>query len=296
MHKFNGIIPVLPATFTDNGKEIDYEAWERVTEYTLSAGVMGVTLFGAGTEFYKLSSSEKTKMQSIAKAACSASGKILLVTVSSHATSLAIEEAKRAVAEGADIINIFPPSFAAPSNEAVLDHVVQVVTAVDVPVMIQYAPDLTGRPMDLNVFTEIAEKTKSELLIKVEASPIGPSISLINKITGGKYAMAVGNAGLYMHEALERGASLIMPGVAMVEAYVEYFNTYVAGQKAKAFELYKDLLPYIVAVGQDNEAFVKYEKTVLQKKGILSNNVCRAPSRWVDEQSIQLVFQGAGLL
>jgi 4-hydroxy-tetrahydrodipicolinate synthase len=293
MNGYEGVFPVIPAPFTEDKNTIDYQNWERLVEYAIDAGSSGIAIFGAGTEFYKLSAVEKQKMLKIAVEACRKRVPIL-ATISSHATVLAIDEAKQAVDYGADIINIFPPSFAAPSPEAIIKHVMRIIEAVDVPVMIQYAPELTGQKIALQAFSRISEEVERELLIKVEANPIGPTISAVHKATQGRYSMAVGNAGLHMYDALLRGAQIIMPGLAMVERYISFYRTFSTGNHAEAYRDYASILPYIVALGQDIEMFVALEKMILKEKGLLSSSVCREPNRIPDDTTVRIAFQSIG--
>lgn len=293
MNKFEGVFPVIPAPFTDSGSAIDYQIWEHLIEYAIDVGSSGIAIFGAGTEFYKLSTTEKQKMLQIAVKVCRKRVPVL-VTISSHATTLAVKEAIQAVEDGADIINIFPPSFAAPTADAVIKHIMYIVEVVNVPIMIQYAPELTGQKLALQVFEQISEESNHDLLIKVEANPTGPTISAIHMATHGCYSMAVGNAGLYMYDALIRGARIIMPGLAMVERYISFYRCFITGNHNKAYREYVELLPYIVAIGQENEAFVALEKIVLNKKRLVTNTVCREPNRIPDNITVDIVLQSIG--
>lgn len=294
MNKYEGVFPVIPAPFTEDGRTIDFQNWGRLVDYAIKVGSSGIAIFGAGTEFYKLSLDERQKMLRIAVDTCRKRVPIL-VTVTNHATVLAVEEAKQASENGADIINIFPPSFASPSSDAVIKHVMHIVEAVDVPVMIQYAPELTGQRIALQVFSQISEGANRELLIKVEANPTGPTISAIHAATQGRYSMAVGNAGLYMYDALLRGARIIMPGLAMVERYISCYRTFSTGNHAEAYREYASLLPYIVALGQDNEVFVALEKIILKEKGLISSSFCREPNRIPDDTTVRIALQSIGL-
>ena len=82
-----------------------------------------------------------------------------------------------------------------------------------------------------------------------------------------------------------------MPGLAMVELYISFYHKFITGNIDKAYDTYKELLPYIVALGQDNEIFVSLEKKVLMKKGFLSNSVCREPNRIPDETTVGILMK-----
>ncbi len=103
----------------------------------------------------------------------------LLVTITGHSTLLAVKEAEDTVKAGANAINIMPPSFGFPNNEMITSHIIEVARAVPVPVMIQYAPALTGGVISNETFERISDCANKELYIKVEANPTGPVITSI---------------------------------------------------------------------------------------------------------------------
>src|SRR5258708_16199162 len=59
-----GIVPIVAATFTENGV-LDEDSFQSLVRHLSSTGAGGLTLFGLATEFYKLTDSERARMQGI---------------------------------------------------------------------------------------------------------------------------------------------------------------------------------------------------------------------------------------
>jgi len=290
MSILKGVIPVIPTPFIEDGSRVDYDGFARLVELAIEDGANAIALFGAGGEFYKLSGEEKKEILTIANNTCRQRVP-LVVTVSSHATQHAAEEAEEAVKMGADVINIMPPSFGFPNNKMITEHVINVAKSVPVPVMIQYAPALTGGTISNETFAMISDHAQKELYIKVEASPTGEAITSIINSTEGKYNIVVGNGGECMYEALIRGTCAVMPGMAMLRPFCEIYKAFSEKDTDRAFELFNAFLPYIHLLLRNIEQFVAMEKIVLVERGIIGSYHCRQPNNYPDDITKQLLIK-----
>ncbi|MDR0656642.1 MAG: dihydrodipicolinate synthase family protein [Treponema sp.] len=285
-----GSIPVIPTPFSLDGSEILYDRFAAIIDNAIQEGAASIMIFGGGGEFYKLTARERGRLLKEAIQVCK--GKIPVVaTVTQHATRNAIQEIEAFQKAGADVINVMPPSFAAPSGIMIRDHIIELSKVVKVPMMIQYAPALTGSAISNEVFAQIADSTRNELYIKAEAVPTGPAITSIMKATGGRYSVIIGNAGECLYEALDRGAVAVMPGAAFVKPYCDIMTAFEKGDKDKAFELYMIFLPYLHFIQRHIEEFVSMEKLVLQQRGLLPNAVCRMPAIYPDNYTSSLLMK-----
>lgn len=285
-----GIIPVLPTPFTNDGTGVDFDTFERITEMAIQDGAHALCLFAGGAEFYKLAPEEKEELYN--RAVQVNDGRVPLVpTVSSHATVLAVKEAQNYEERGAAALNIMPPSFAGPSQAMIAEHLKEVAQAVKIPLIIQYAPALTGMSIAADTFAKISQGGTRELYIKLEASPTGPAITGLRNATEDKYQIIVGNGGECMYEALVRGACAVMPGAALIRPYRMIFDAFESGDNEKAFDLFNRYLPHVHLMLRDIESFVAMEKMILQKRGIMKNHICRKPANYPDEMTIALLEQ-----
>ena len=285
-----GIVPVIPTPFSEDGDRILFDAFARVIEQALTEGAHTIMLFGAGGEFYKLEEEERRSLLREALGVCRGRGDVA-VTVTEHSTRMARRQALAYQEMGAAAINIMPPSFAMPTGAMIRRHIQDVAKVVEVPLMIQYAPALTGGSLSNEIFADIAEQVKGELYIKIEVTPTGPAITVLLDALGHRYHIVIGNGGECLYEALTRGAVATLSGAAFVKPYRDIIEAFDQGDRKGAWEKYNDFLPYLHFIQRHIEEFVSMEKMVLQARGILPNYVCRRPFIVPDEVTCQLLEQ-----
>lgn len=286
----HGIIPILPAPFTADGSDIDYRSLRRVIDAVIEEGVHGVALLGVASEFYKIADDERSLM--IETTVEHTAGRVpVIANITRHSTELAVKDAKHAEAAGADAVMVVPPSFIAPSNAAIVEHIEAVAGAVDLPVIIQYAPNVTGVGIPVETFLEVERRTGGRMYIKAESVPPGPMISAIVEQTGGRMGVFIGNGGVQTYDALERGAVGLMPGAAMLRPYLDIYEAFARGEKDAAFRRFNDLLPILNHTTQSAELFVRFEKAILKARGVIASDVCRKPNAIADAGLMQMLWK-----
>lgn len=285
---FEGVLPVVPTPFSENGEDILYDRFAALVEQCIREGAAAIVMFGAGGEFYKLEADEKKRLLAEALRVCGTRVPVI-ATVTQHATLLAQREAARYQEMGASAINILPPGFAAPSAAMVREHILQLAEATTLPVMVQYAPALTGGVLPATLFFEIAQKLRQELYIKVESTPTGPAVTALRQATDDRFGIIIGNGGECLYEALARGAVAVMPGAAMVKPYCDIMAAWRGGDEQRALSLYNAFLPYLHFAVRHIEEFVAMEKWILMERGIFPNAVCRKPNMEPDAESLRFL-------
>ena len=277
-----GIIPILPAPFTNDGASVDYADLRSIVETVIAEGAHGVALLGVASEFYKIDDAERRLM--IETTVDQAAGRVpVVVNITRNATELAVKDARHAEEVGADAVMIVPPSFIPPGSAAIIEHIHAVADSVKLPVVIQYAPNVTGVSIPVSAFLDIERQRGGELYIKAESVPPGPLLSAIVEQTKGRMGVFIGNGCVQMYDSLERGAVGMMPGAAMVAPYLAIYDAFVRGDKDNAFRLFNDLLPVLNHTTQAAELFVQFEKTILKARGVIKSDVCRRPNAVPDE-------------
>jgi len=232
-----GVIPIVYSTFTDNG-EIDYESLRRQVRTLLDDGCHGLALFGLASEHYKLTDGEREAMTDIVVDLCEEARTPSVVSVTHHATEVAIERARAAERAGANYLMLLPPFILGPSEDQVYEHAKRVANAVSTPVVFQYAPDHTG----------------------------------------GECSILIGQAGHQLIEAYDRGAAGVLPGAGYYDVYLEIERRYRNDDRAGAVELHNDLLALLNHTTQNLEMAIAYGKRALRRRGIIDSAYCRSPS------------------
>ncbi|MBI4537208.1 MAG: dihydrodipicolinate synthase family protein [candidate division NC10 bacterium] len=275
-----GVCPILATPFTEKG-EIDFDSLGRLTRWISTTGAVAVTMFGIGSEYYKLSDQERNSM--IECVLAEAKGKIpVIVSVTKHATELAVEDALYAQKMGADMLMLLPPFLLSPGPEATTHHIESVCQAVDIPVIVQYAPEMTGVKIGAEVFIGLARKYP-QIAYKIECKPPGKVITAIREGSGGSVKIYVGNAGFQLIEGLARGAVGVMPGCSMIEVYGKIYALYAQGRIDEAVAVHNELLPLLNCMRQSVEELIKGEKMILKRRGVIASDYCRKPTFVFDE-------------
>ena len=282
-----GIFPILPATFTDTGL-FDYDSYRSALRALIQGGCHGVTLFGIAGEYYKLSYEEEVQCLEIAVGECKKLGGTLVVSNTRHATEVAVNWARVIEDAGADGMMVLPPFFLKPGGESLYQHLKETSQAVRLPVVLQYAPEQTGVPIDPAVFARLTEEVPHISTYKIECKPPGRYIRSLLQLTGNRINVFIVNAGFQMIEGFDRGAVGVMPGCSMFDLYLQVYRHYFDGNRQQAIEVHNVLVAMLNHIRQNVEMIIRFEKMILKKRGIIASDYCRRPSHSPDECSLRV--------
>jgi len=282
--ELKGICPIIETPFTNTG-EIDYDSLQNEVCFLADGGCHAVTLFGIAGEYYKLSDKELKSMARVVTDACKKKKIPCIVSVTQHATELAVKFAKYYQDCGADSLMLMPPFFLKPSQANIENHIKQVCCAVDIPVVIQYAPEQTGVPIAPAVLACLSKDVPNDLYFKIECKPAGAYISSLLLELGEDGKVLIGNAAYQLIECLDRGAVGAMPGPSMFDIYLTIYDRYMKGDREGANALHGTIiLPMLNHIFQNVEMIIAYEKRILYKRGVIESDYCRQPTFISDSQ------------
>ena len=279
--ELRGCYPILATPFRPDG-EIDGESVVRLVRHLHAVGLPGFTMFGLASEFYKLSDADRELLIECAFEA-RIPDQTVIVSVTAHSWELAVEQARRAQDAGADALMLLPPFFLGPTQTDLRRHALEVAGAVSLPVMVQYAPAQTGVKVTADFFLRLHAEAPNIRYVKVESAPPGPLISGIKAGSGGAIECLVGYGGLQLLDALSRGAVGVQPASGVADYYPHILKAFDAGDLDGAYALHADLLPLVNLLMQAIEPLNKLEKIILQRRGIIASDYCRAVSYEPDE-------------
>ena len=281
-----GVNPIAALPFTAQG-EPDYASVDRLLGHLADTGIQGLTLFGIASEFPKLEDSERLRLADQFISTLSGSGIFRALSVTDHSTEVAVKRARDYQKRGADALMLLPPFFLQPDNAAISHHIFSVLEAVEIPVMVQYAPGETGLPITPEQLAAVADRYP-HAVFKIECNPPvdytreflvkAPQASVLN-----------GYAGLYMLQMLTAGGKGVMPGCSFAEVYVRIYQHWQRGETAQAEALHQALLPYIQRWMTHCEYIIQVEKTILMKRGIIATDYCRKPGWQLSSEDHQII-------
>ncbi len=277
MSEIKGICPIIAAPFREDG-EVDYKSLENLVKHLILGGCHAVTLFGIAGEYYKLTDDERKKMVEVTVKAAKEVGGKTIISVTDHATEVAVKTAKFFEEAGADCLMLLPPFFLKPGAGYLYEHMKAIGNAVKIPIMAQYAPEQTGVAIAPEVFVNLKKECPNIIYYKIECKPAGPYVTNLMNLTGGEMDIFVGNAGFQLIECMDRGAIGAMPGCSMYDVYLDIYHKYVAGDREGAIRVHNKLLPMLNHIRQNVEQIISFEKRILKRRGIIESDYCRKPS------------------
>lgn len=105
-----GVNPIVAMPFDASGK-VDILSFRRLVEHLVNIGCNGLTLFGIASEFYKLNLYEKENLADCFHEITSKHKILSCISITEHATELAVEQAIKYQRQGFDSLMLLPPFF-----------------------------------------------------------------------------------------------------------------------------------------------------------------------------------------
>lgn len=271
-----GVIPILPTPFLEGG-EIDMDSFLRAIDTAIRHKVTGVAMFGMASEYYKLSDAERFRCTSAL--IHEVAGRVpTIISIVAHSTEVAVKDARFAEQEGANAIMVLPPFFLAPNADSVRRHILEVASAVSLPVIIQYAPAQTGYPIVAEAFAQLRQDAPNIECIKVDQVPAGPMVQELERL--GMDSL-VGYMGINLPHDYECGARGVMPTVSLCPGFVEMWKLLIR-KDTSALVLHETLLPLLKFMMKSIEFLIASEKQLLEDRGVIRSKYCRRPSYSLD--------------
>jgi 4-hydroxy-tetrahydrodipicolinate synthase len=275
-----GVFSVLPTPFLDNG-DLDLESMGRVIDLFIAGGVNGLTALGVTGEIARLTDVERqTVLDAVMK---HAGGRVAVVAgTTAEGLRTCIEYTRNAKAAGASAVMISPPRMAKLNSEAVVRHFAAVADAVDIELVVQDFPPITGFTMEPSLLARIAREIPRARTIKLEDPPTPFKTSRILELTKGLEIRIFGGlGGVFLLEELMAGATGAMTGFAYPEILVEIVKAFRAGEIDKAADVFYRAVPLMRFEFQEGIGMA-IRKEVLRRRGALSSSAIRAPGAKLD--------------
>ncbi len=151
---FKGVFPALVTPFV--GGEVDEDAFVKLVERQIAAGVHGLVPVGTTGETATLSHDEHRRV--VASCVKITAGRVPVIAgAGSNSTAEAIELVAHAKAAGAQAALVVTPYYNRPSQEGLYHHYRAINEAVDLPVLIYNVPSRTS--------VDIANETLARLAV-----------------------------------------------------------------------------------------------------------------------------------
>ena len=278
-----GVYNITPTPFHPDGS-LDVESLATLTDFTIKAGVDGMTILGVLGEAGKVSESERSQI--IAAVLEAANGRIPICVGTSHTgTDQCIAYSKQAQAMGAKAVMVAPPKLSRSSDAALRRHYLAVAEAVDLPVVVQDHPTSTGVFMSVEFIAAIADEAPHCRFLKLEDLPAPTKVSQV-RAANPNVIIFGGLGGMMFLEELRHGAHGTMTGFAFPDILVEIYQKFSSGDIDGATEVFYRYCPLIRF---ENQPLINLalRKHIYQLHGAISSARVRAPYMPVDEDTLE---------
>lgn len=280
MPALQGVYSVLPTPFTPDD-EVDHASLRRVIDLYLGAGVDGVTALGVTSEAARLSSNERDAV--LDTVLTHVAGRVPVVAGSTaDGTTLCLERARAARLAGAAAVMVSPPRMPKISSEGVARHFATLAAAVDLPIVVQDYPPVSGYAMEADLLVRIAREIPAARTIKLEDAPTPyKTARILEKAAGLELRIFGGLGGMYLLEELLAGATGAMTGFAYPEILVEIVRLFHAGRREEAAEVFYRSVALMRFEFQEGIGMA-IRKEMLRRRGAIAHAAVRLPAPPLD--------------
>lgn len=276
----HGVFSVLATPFTPDD-QIDVAGLRRVVDGFIEAGVTGFTALGVTSEVTRLTERERgvvldTVLGHVA-------GRVpVVVGTTADGLHTCLEFTRQARAAGAAAVMISPPRALKLNSASVRAHYATVAERVDVPIIVQDYPPVSGFAMEPALLAGIARDIPAARTIKLEDPPTPRKTALILEAAGDvPIAIFGGLGGVYLLEELLAGGAGAMTGFAYPEALVAIVSRFRAGDVEGAARVFYRMVPLMRFEFQEAIGMA-IRKDVLRRRGLIEHAGTRAPGPALD--------------
>ena len=270
-----GILPVVHMPYSED-LCIDFDTLRREVDYVFDTGANGLCL-ALVSDTLRLTAQERLEMPARLVEFTQGRGPVI-ISVGAESTVQACAFARAAEDGGAGAIMAIPPLSQGLEEPQLAGYFEELLEEVSLPVIIQDASSYVGKAMSLSFQAELFRKQGDRILFKPEAMPLGPCISALRDLTGGKARIFEGSGGVLLIDSYRRGVSGTIPGVEILDALVALWNACVAGQWDRAYEIYLPICALATLQMQGGlDGYIVTERYLLHRQVLFPNQVHRGP-------------------
>ena len=279
-----GVFSVLPTPFLGN-TDLDPASLRRVVDLAIGAGVDGLTALGVTSEVARFTEPERSQVLDIVLK--QVAGRVPVVAgTTAEGLRTCIEYSRQAKAAGAAAVMVSPPRAPKLNSDAVVRHYAGLAEAVDIPIVVQDYPPISGFAMEPWLLARIAREVPAARTIKLEDPPTPFKTARILEQAGDTPVSIFGGlGGVFLLEELLAGAAGAMTGFAYPEVLVQIVRLFKAGEIDRAGEVFYRFVPLMRFEFQEGIGMA-IRKEVLRRRGAVTDPVTRAPGAKLDSTTL----------
>lgn len=276
-----GVFSVLPTPFQPD-ESLDIPSLKKVIDLYLRAGVNGLTASGVTSETARLSAEERVRVFEIVMQ--HVNGRVpVVIGTSTEGVQTCIDLSRRASSLGAAAVMISPPRLPKLNSASIVAHFQRVASAVDIPIVVQDYPPVSGFVMEPSLLATIASEVPAVKGIKLEDPPTPLKISRVLEQTKGVEIVG-GLGGTYLFEELMAGGVGAMTGFAVPELLVKIVSLFRQGKQQDSGDLFYRTVALMRFEFQESIGMA-VRKEILRQRGVFAHSATRSPGARLDEST-----------
>lgn len=281
---FEGVYSIIPTAFTDSG-DLDPASQRQVVDLFIAKGANGLTALGVTGEVARLEEHERRAV--LESVVTHAAGRVPIIAgTSAEGTRTCIAYSRQAKALGAAAVMVSPPRMPKLNSAAVVNHYKALADAVDLPIIVQDYPPITGFAMEPALLARIAKEIPTARTIKLEDPPTPFKTSRILEAAGDTAVQIFGGlGGVFLLEELVAGATGAMTGFAFPEILARIMKHWREGEREAAADVFYRAVPLMRFEFQEGIGMA-IRKEVLRRRGALASAATRAPAGGLDKATL----------
>ena len=276
-----GVYSVLPTPFTASG-DLDEISLRKVVDLFVNAGVNGLTALGVTGEVARLDENERRRVLEVVVE--HANGRVAVVAgTTAEGTRTCIGYSRHAKSAGATAVMVSPPRMPKLNSDAVVRHYTALAEAVDIEIVVQDYPPISGFAMEPALLARIATEIPRARTIKLEDPPTPFKTSRILAASGDTEVRIFGGlGGVFLLEELLAGATGAMTGFAFPEILVRIVSLFRSGSIDEAADVFYRAVPLMRFEFQEGIGMA-IRKEVLHRRGAIASPATRPPAAALDK-------------
>lgn len=280
----HGVYSVLPTPFTSTS-DIDGPSLRQVVDLAIAAKVDGLTSLGVTSEVARFTEAERREVADIVLG--QVNGRVpVVVGTTAEGLRTCIEYTRQAKAAGAARVMVSPPRMPKLNSDAVVRHYAALADAVDIPIVVQDYPPISGYAMEPWLLARIAREVPAARTIKLEDPPTPfKTTRILAEAKDVQVDIFGGLGGVFLLEELLAGAAGAMTGFAYPEALVEIVSRFKSGDIDGAAEVFYRFVPLMRFEFQEGIGMA-IRKEVLRRRGVVADPIVRAPGAKLDANTL----------
>lgn len=247
--KFEGVYTAIITPFTKGGHEIDYDAYKKLIETQVNAGISGIVPCGTTGESPTLSHEEHREL--IRKTVEIVNGRTRVIAgTGSNSTMEAVKLTRDACDDGVDAVMLVNPYYNKPNQEGLYRHFRETANASSKPVIVYNIKGRTGVNIEVETMCRLAGIENIQAVKEASGDP-GQMIRL-KKSCGDKLAILSGDDNITPAVMGLGGSGVISVASNIYPArMVRMMKEYLAGNFAEGNRLFYEIVDVMNAMFWD---------------------------------------------